>query len=150
MGRVRWLRSSSNRPARSVAGNPNADTRPAGDPGPRPAARVFGAIRRRTCGLSAFLRRSCGARPPEYSCPSQPLPSVTSPSSALPAPVRAPDESAFGEATGHLFLIAAPFAMLALLCVLFIREVPLRTTIQRTDETVAVPSSGYEAIVDDE
>ncbi|MDX6358521.1 MAG: hypothetical protein QOH37_1575 [Nocardioidaceae bacterium] len=54
--------------------------------------------------------------------------------SALPAPVRALYESAFGEATGHLFLIAAPFAMLALVCVLFIREVPLRTTIQRVDE----------------
>jgi predicted MFS family arabinose efflux permease len=56
--------------------------------------------------------------------------------SALPAPVRALYESAFGEATGHLFLIAAPFAMLALVCVLFIREVPLRTTIQRADEAV--------------
>jgi EmrB/QacA subfamily drug resistance transporter len=56
--------------------------------------------------------------------------------SALPAPVRALYESAFGEATGHLFLIAAPFAMLALVCVLFIREVPLRTTIQRVDEAV--------------
>jgi MFS family permease len=54
--------------------------------------------------------------------------------SALPAPVRALYESAFGESTGHLFLIAAPFAMLALVCVLFIREVPLRTTIQRNDE----------------
>jgi EmrB/QacA subfamily drug resistance transporter len=56
--------------------------------------------------------------------------------SALPAPVRALYESAFGAATGHLFLIAAPFAMLALVCVLFIREVPLRTTIERVDEAV--------------
>jgi MFS family permease len=54
--------------------------------------------------------------------------------SARPAPVRALYESSFGEATGHLFLIAAPFAMLALVCVLFIREVPLRTTMQRVDE----------------
>ena len=36
-----------------------------------------------------------------------------------------------GEATGHLFLVAAPFAVLALLCVVFIREVPLRTTLDR-------------------
>jgi hypothetical protein len=50
---------------------------------------------------------------------------------ALPAPVRALYESAFGEATGHLFLAAAPFAFLALLCVLFIQEVPLRTTLDR-------------------
>ena len=52
----------------------------------------------------------------------------------LPAPVRAVFEHAFGEATGHLFLVAVPFAVLALVCVLFIREVPLRTTILREDE----------------
>jgi MFS family permease len=53
---------------------------------------------------------------------------------ALPAPVRAVFENAFGEATGHIFLVAVPFAVLALVCVLFIREVPLRTTILREDE----------------
>ncbi|GAB3777272.1 MDR family MFS transporter [Nocardioides ungokensis] len=53
----------------------------------------------------------------------------------LPAPVRALYESAFGEATGHIFMIAMPFAALALVCVLFIREVPLRTTIDRAEET---------------
>jgi MFS family permease len=47
----------------------------------------------------------------------------------LPAPVRALYESAFGEATGHVFLAAVPFAVLALVCVLLIREVPLRTTL---------------------
>ncbi len=52
----------------------------------------------------------------------------------LPEPVRAVFEHAFGEATGHLFLVAVPFAVLALVCVLFIREVPLRTTILREDE----------------
>jgi EmrB/QacA subfamily drug resistance transporter len=50
---------------------------------------------------------------------------------SLPAPVRALYESAFGEATGHLFLTAAPFAVLAFVCVLFIQEVPLRTTLDR-------------------
>ena len=62
---------------------------------------------------------------------------------ALPAPVRALYETAFGEATGHLFLVATPFAVLAFVCILFIREVPLRTTIERdvaqnapVDETV--------------
>ena len=50
---------------------------------------------------------------------------------SLPAPVRAIFEQAFGEATGHIFLVAVPFAVLALVCVLFIREVPLRTTILR-------------------
>lgn len=46
---------------------------------------------------------------------------------ALPAPVRAVFEQAFGESFGHLFLVAAPFALLALVLVLFIKEVPLRT-----------------------
>jgi len=53
----------------------------------------------------------------------------------LPGPVRAVFEHAFGASTGELFLIATPFAVLALLAVLFIREVPLRTTIERADET---------------
>ena len=48
---------------------------------------------------------------------------------ALPGPVRVLYQGAFGEATGHLFLTAAPFALLAFVCVLFIKEVPLRTTL---------------------
>jgi EmrB/QacA subfamily drug resistance transporter len=46
----------------------------------------------------------------------------------LPAPVRVVFEHAFGASIGELFLVAMPFAMLALVCVLFIREVPLRTS----------------------
>jgi EmrB/QacA subfamily drug resistance transporter len=57
--------------------------------------------------------------------------------SALPAPVREVFEHAFGTSTGELFLVATPFAALALVAVLFIREVPLRTTIHREDELVA-------------
>jgi MFS family permease len=52
----------------------------------------------------------------------------------LPAPVREVFEHAFGQATGHLFLVAVPFAVLALGCVLLIREVPLRTTVLHDDE----------------
>ena len=37
-------------------------------------------------------------------------------------------EHAFGEAFGHIFLVATPFALIALVCVLFIKEVPLRTS----------------------
>ncbi len=48
---------------------------------------------------------------------------------ALPAPIRAVFEHAFGSATGELFLVATPFAVAALIAVLFIREVPLRTTL---------------------
>ena len=58
--------------------------------------------------------------------------------STLPGPVRAVFEAAFGDATGRIFLIAAPCAAVALIAVLFIREVPLRTTIEREDETVRV------------
>ena len=54
----------------------------------------------------------------------------------LPAPVRAVFEHAFGASTGELFLVATPFALAALVAVLFIREVPLRTTITRDDEEV--------------
>ena len=61
----------------------------------------------------------------------------------LPAPIRAVFEHAFGEATGHIFLVAVPFAVLALVCVAFIKEVPLRTTILRADELA--PESAQEA-----
>ncbi|MCW2842404.1 MAG: major facilitator superfamily 1 [Nocardioides sp.] len=54
--------------------------------------------------------------------------------STLPGPVRDLYEHAFGEGIGEIFLVAMPFAILAFVCVLFIREVPLRTTIMRADE----------------
>lgn len=60
--------------------------------------------------------------------------------SALPAPVRQVFEHAFGTATGELFLVATPFAVAALLAILFIREVPLRTTVLRDDELAEVAS----------
>ena len=47
---------------------------------------------------------------------------------ALPAPIRALYEASFGEAVGHLFMVAVPFAVVAFVCILFIKEVPLRTT----------------------
>jgi hypothetical protein len=37
--------------------------------------------------------------------------------------------AAYGDATGHIFLISAAFAAVALLAVLFLKEVPLRTTV---------------------
>jgi EmrB/QacA subfamily drug resistance transporter len=54
--------------------------------------------------------------------------------STLPGPVREVVQQAYGEATGHIFLIAAPVAALALVAVLFIKEKPLRLTVQRDDE----------------
>lgn len=57
--------------------------------------------------------------------------------SGMPAPLRAIFESAFGDATGHIFLVALPFAVGALIAVLFIKEVPLRTSVKRDDELMA-------------
>ncbi len=61
--------------------------------------------------------------------------------STLPPPVRAVFQSAFGEATGHLFLVAAPFALVALVCVLFIKEVPLRTTLETAEKDAPLGSA---------
>ncbi len=61
--------------------------------------------------------------------------------SALPAPVRAVFENAFGLATADVFAAAVPFAVLALVAIVFIREVPLRTTV---DEAVAPPAEPVE------
>ncbi|MER6158557.1 MFS transporter [Streptomyces sp. NPDC001868] len=47
---------------------------------------------------------------------------------ALPTPIRTVIESAYGNGIGDVFLYAAPFAALALVFSLFIKEVPLRTT----------------------
>jgi EmrB/QacA subfamily drug resistance transporter len=57
--------------------------------------------------------------------------------SSLPEPVRGVFEAAFADATGHIFWLATPFAVLAFGAILLIREVPLRTTIQRADELPA-------------
>ncbi len=46
----------------------------------------------------------------------------------LPAPIRSLYEGSFGGAVGHLFMVSVPFAVVAFLCILFIKEVPLRTT----------------------
>ncbi|MET1005762.1 MAG: MFS transporter [Propionibacteriaceae bacterium] len=68
----------------------------------------------------------------------------------LPAPVVQIVRAAYGDATGYLFLIAAVVAVVSLVCVLFIREVPLRTTVGISDaakgaEASAAVASGAEA-----
>lgn len=52
----------------------------------------------------------------------------------LPAPLRSLFEGAFGDATGHIFLFALPFAALALVTVCFIKEGRLRTTLDKLEE----------------
>ena len=49
--------------------------------------------------------------------------------SALPTPIADLYEHAYGSATGHIFMVAVPFAIIALVCVTFIKEVPLRTSV---------------------
>ncbi|WP_437023394.1 MDR family MFS transporter [Streptomyces sp. enrichment culture] len=46
----------------------------------------------------------------------------------LPAPLRPIVEHAYGVSTADLFLVATPFALLALVAVVFIKEKPLKTT----------------------
>lgn len=53
---------------------------------------------------------------------------------SLPPVIRDIYESAFGGAIGDVFMVGVPFAVLALVCVLLIKEVPLRTTVLRSDE----------------
>lgn len=48
---------------------------------------------------------------------------------ALPGPVRDVVTTAFGEATGHIFLLVLPVALLTVVVVALLREVPLRSTI---------------------
>ncbi|MFP8944436.1 MDR family MFS transporter [Streptomyces fenghuangensis] len=53
---------------------------------------------------------------------------------ALPGPVRTVVESAYGHGVADIYLYAAPMAVIALLLVLFVKEVPLRTRLdEQTD-----------------
>ncbi|MFJ3714916.1 MDR family MFS transporter [Streptomyces sp. NPDC090057] len=47
----------------------------------------------------------------------------------LPAPIAAVVEDSYGHATGVIFLIAAPIAVVALIAILFLKEIPLRTAV---------------------
>ncbi|MFC7504379.1 MDR family MFS transporter [Nocardioides sp. CPCC 206347] len=54
---------------------------------------------------------------------------------SLPLPIRALYENSFGDAVGHLFWVSVPFTIVAFLCILFIKEVPLRTTTGAVEES---------------
>ncbi|MCX4472466.1 MFS transporter [Micromonospora sp. NBC_01655] len=75
----------------------------------------------RVAALSAEKLGPLGAGAPEGG--STEVPDL----SALPAPVLRVVQEVYGTATAELFLIGAPFALLALVTVLFIREEPLHT-----------------------
>lgn len=65
---------------------------------------------------------------------------------ALPAPVQEVVRAAYGEATGVIFLVAAVIAVVAVGAVLFIKETPLRDTL---DLTETQPASAAEAQSDE-
>ncbi|WP_437050128.1 MDR family MFS transporter [Streptomyces sp. enrichment culture] len=67
----------------------------------------------------------------------------------LPAPLRPIVEHAYGVSTADLFLVATPFALLALIAVVFIKEKPLKTTsgMERLAEESA-DASGDDAAAD--
>jgi EmrB/QacA subfamily drug resistance transporter len=73
------------------------------------------------------------ATPAQFAALSQGVPDV----SRLPDGIRQLFESSFGTATGHLFLIAAPFAFFALIAILFIKETQLRTSLKELKGDVA-------------
>lgn len=74
--------------------------------------------------VASEMAKSMGAAGGGSGGTSDAVPDVTE----LPAPVREMVEHAYGLATAELFLVSAPFAALALVAVLFIKEKPLKTT----------------------
>jgi len=61
---------------------------------------------------------------------------------AMPEPIATIVRAAYGDATGHIFMVGAGFALVALLAVLFVKEVPLRTTVSMTEEVRAATTTG--------
>ena len=63
----------------------------------------------------------------------------------MPAPIASIVQTAYGDATGHIFLVAAAVSVVALVALLFVKEVPLRTTIAVAD-SVAGDENSAEAL----
>jgi EmrB/QacA subfamily drug resistance transporter len=60
----------------------------------------------------------------------------------MPEPIATIVRAAYGDATGHIFLVGAIFAVVALVAVVFVKEVPLRTTVSMSDEVTAAATTG--------
>ncbi|NUR98648.1 MAG: MFS transporter [Kribbellaceae bacterium] len=69
---------------------------------------------------------------------------------ALPGPVQEVVRHAYGDATGRIFVIAAGAAVVSLLAVLFIREVPLRRTVAMGASEEASPEEPVRETVSDD
>lgn len=61
--------------------------------------------------------------------------------SEIPEPVRTVVQTAFGDGVADIFLVAAPFALLALVFVLFFKETALRTTNGGPGASAAAPAA---------
>lgn len=85
---------------------------------------VLGALLSHQVAQQVTTGYVAAGRPPTFSADSHAVPDVP----ALPGWEQAVWEAAFGESFGHIFLVAVPFALVALVCVMLIHEVPLRTT----------------------
>lgn len=87
-------------------------------------------------------------RPPTVPADSHAVPDIP----ALPGWEQSIWETAFGSSFGHIFLVAVPFAMVALVCVILIREVPLRTSNLEAEAAASplVAAELHHAIVESE
>jgi len=63
----------------------------------------------------------------------------------LPAPIRDIMRAAYGDATAQIFMISAVIAVVAFLAVLFIKEVPLRKTVDASPEKELLANASGEA-----
>ncbi|GLY81082.1 MFS transporter [Actinoallomurus iriomotensis] len=63
--------------------------------------------------------------------------------SALPAPIRRVVQDAYGHGIGNVFLYAAPCALIAVIVILFIKEVPLRTSNTQPAPAGVAPSGRH-------
>ncbi|MDA3630892.1 MFS transporter, partial [Saccharopolyspora sp. WRP15-2] len=66
----------------------------------------------------------------------------------LPEPIQVIVRAAYGDAIGDIFFISACIAVVTFLAVLFVRETPLRTTIDSHEEREAVAVAAHEEAVD--
>lgn len=100
---------------------------------------ALGALLSHQVATQVTVGYAAAQRPPSFSADSHAVPDVAT----LPGWEQSIWEHAFGSSFGHIFFVATPFALLALLCVVFIREVPLRTS-NLEAEAVASPEVAAE------
>ncbi|MEU9878802.1 MDR family MFS transporter [Streptomyces phaeochromogenes] len=85
---------------------------------------VLGAVLANRVASELAAGQAYSGGPSGGDAPDHAVPDVTT----LPAPARTLVEQAYATATAEIFLWATPFALLALIAVLFLKEKPLKTT----------------------